>query len=163
MYNKTVFTAGGFLNFGDKSEMDIQLDVQNTNFSDARQMYALVFKNIKLPLEPEFNFSTKYHITGGYTLDNMKMEGKILGSDLKVIGEEAEKFSLDFGLLNSLLTFKDIKINKSHGEINASVAINLANNYTELEGGLKGLRLRDFNFYPKLNTAYITHNFNYSY
>ena len=154
MFNRTVFNAGGFLNFGEKSEMDIHLDVQNTNFNDARKMYALVFKNIKLPLEPEFNFSTKYRVTGGYTLDNLKIEGKILGSDLKVFDEDAEKFSLDFGLLNSLLTFKDIKINKSHGEINANVAINLANNYTELEGNLKGLKLRDFNFYPKLKIEY---------
>jgi len=154
MYNKTDFKIGGFLNFGVKSEMDISLDVQSTNFSDARKMYALIFKNIKLPLEPEFNFSTKYRVTGGYSLDNLKIEGKILGNNLKVFDEDAEKFSLDFSLSNSLLTFKDIKINKSHGEINANVSVNLANNYTELEGSLKGLRLHDFNFYPKLKIEY---------
>lgn len=154
VYNQSSFTAEGLLNFGDKSGMDVKLDFKNTNFSDARKMYNLVFKNIKLPVVPEFNFSTTYHIRGGYSIESLKIDGEILGSDLKVLNEEAERLSLSFGLQNNLLTFKDIKIHKSRGEINGGLTINLANNYTELEGYLQGLRLRDFNFYRKLNMEY---------
>ncbi|MDD4976286.1 MAG: translocation/assembly module TamB domain-containing protein, partial [Bacteriovorax sp.] len=124
------------------------------NFSDARKMYNLVFKNIKLPVVPEFNFSTVYRVRGGYSVESLKIDGKILGTDLKVFNEEADRLSLDFSLQNNLLTFKDIKIYKSRGEINAGVTINLANNYTELDGSMQGLRLSDFNFYQKLKMEY---------
>lgn len=154
IYNQSTFTADGMLNFGDKPGMDIKLDFKNTNFNDAQKMYNLVFKNIKLPVHPEFNFSTAYHVRGGYNVENLKIDGTIQGTDLKVFDEEAERLSLGFGLENNLLTFKDVKINKSRGEINADVTINLANNYTELDGSLQGLRLRDFNFYRKLNLEY---------
>jgi hypothetical protein len=70
-YNQSVFTAGGGLSFGEKSEMDLKLDFKNTNFSDARKMYNLIFKNITLPFEPEFNFSTTYHVHGGYDIDKL--------------------------------------------------------------------------------------------
>ncbi len=154
VFNQSVFTAGGMLNFGDKSGMDLQIDFSKTNFSDARKMYGLVFKNIKLPVVPEFNFSTSYHLKGGYGLESLKVDGKIIGTDLKVLNEEAEKLSANFNLQDSMLSFKDIKIIKSRGEINAGVSINLNNNYTELEGSLQGLNLKDFNFYQKLNIEY---------
>jgi translocation and assembly module TamB len=153
-YNQSTFSADGVLNFGDKSEMDINIDVKNTNFTDAQKMYYLVFKNIKLPVVPEFNFSAQYHVYGGYAIENLKVDGSIKGTDLKVSGEEAEQINLNFNLQNSLLSFKDIKIKKSRGEINANVTVNLSNNYTELEGGLQGMRLSDFNFYRKLNMEY---------
>ena len=154
VYNQSVFKAEGMLNFSEMSGMDIRLDFKNTNFADAQKMYNLIFKNIKLPINPEFNFTTSYRVQGGYSVEKLKIEGKILGSDLKVFGEDAEHFSLDFGLQNNLLSFKDIKIQKSRGELNAGVIINLANNYTELEGSLQNLRLSDFNIYRKLHMEY---------
>ncbi len=153
-FNQSNFVASGVLGFGDESNMNLKLDFANTNFTDAQKMYALVFKNIKLPFAPELNFSTTYLIQGGYGIDELNIKGKVKGSELKILGEEAEKLSLNFDLKNSVLNFKDIKINKSRGEINSSVSINLANNYTELEGSLSGLRLRDFNFYKKTNLQY---------
>lgn len=154
LYGQSHFTANGLLNFGDKSGMDIQLDFKNTNFTDARKMYHLVFKNIKLPVVPEFNFTTSYRIKGGYSVESLDIAGSIQGTELKVVNEEAERLALDFSLKNNLLSFKDIKINKSRGVLNSNVNINLANNYTELEGSLQGLRLQDFNFYKKLNLEY---------
>lgn len=154
VYNQSNFTAGGFLSFGDKSEMDIKLDFKNTNFSDARKMYSLVFKNIKLPVVPEFNFSTSYRIKGGYSVESLDIQGSIKGTELKIAGEEADKLSTNFSLQNNLLSFNDVKILKARGEINSKVSVNLANNYTELEGSLVGLRLGDFNFYKKLNLEY---------
>ena len=154
LYNQSKFTTSGTLNFGDKSGMDMKMDFKNTNFTDAQKMYALVFKNIKLPVVPEFNFSTSYTIRGGYNVESLKIAGSIKGSDLKVFKEDAELLSLNFLLQNNVLTFKDIKIKKSRGEIGASVNINLANNYTELEGSAQGLRLSDFNFYRNLKMEY---------
>lgn len=154
IYGQSNFTANGLLNFGDKSGMDLKLDFKNTTFSEAKKMYNLVFKNIKLPVEPEFSFSTSYRIRGGYSVESLNIDGVINGTDLKVLNEEAEKISLNFTLLNNLLTFNDVKITKSRGEINSKVTINLANNYTELDGSLTGSRLRDFNFYKKLNLDY---------
>lgn len=154
VYNQSNFSAGGSLGFGDKSGMDLKLDFKNTNFADAKKMYHLVFKNIKLPVEPEFNFSTSYRIRGGYSVESLDIEGNIKGSELKVFNEEAERISLSFGLKNNLLAFNDIKIGKSRGLLNSNVTINLGNNYTELEGSLQGLRLSDFNFYKKLNLEY---------
>ena len=154
IYNNSDFTAAGLLNFGDKSGMDLRIDFQNTNFKDAQKMYGLVFKNIKLPVTPDMNFSTSYRVQGGYGLDTLKIDGKINGTDLKVFDEEAERISLNFSLQNSILNFRNINFKKAHGEISANVSVNLANNYSELEGSTQGLRLSDFNFYKKLNLDY---------
>ena len=150
----TNYTAIGNLRFGDKSKMDLKLDFSDTNFSDAQKMYNLVFKDLKLPVIPQFNFSASYQLSGGFDLESLKINGVVKGSELKVAGEEAEKIAFKFSLLNNLLSFKDIKINKSRGEVNANYSINLANTYSELDGSLAGLRLRDFNIYRKLNLEY---------
>jgi translocation and assembly module TamB len=154
LFNQSNFNAEGTLGFGDKSGMDLKIDFKNSNFADAQKMYNLVFKNIKLPVEPEFNFSASYRVRGGYSVDSLKIDGLIKGTDLKVLNEEAEQLSLNFTLQNSLLNFKDIKIKKSRGEIGANVSVNLTNNYTELEGSLQGFRLSDFAGYRKLNMEY---------
>lgn len=154
-YHKSNYTAAGTLGFdGPREGLDVKIDFKNTNFSDARKMLHLVFKNIKLPVDPEFNFSSSYTIKGGYDLANLKVEGQINGTELKVAGEEAEKIAMKLSLSNNLLTLKQIKINKSRGELNANVNINLANNFIELNGGTQGLRLRDFNFYRDLSLEY---------
>lgn len=155
VYNKSNFSAKGRLGFDDTNEgMDLKIDFANTTFSDARKMYQLVFKNIKLPVDPEFNFEAAYSVKGGFGLDTLKIDGQIKGSDLKVAGEEAEKIALKFNLANSMLNFRQVKINKSRGELNANVNINLKNDYIELNGATQTLRLRDFNFYRRLNLEY---------
>jgi hypothetical protein len=154
-YNKSNFTANGRLGFGDINEgMDLKIHFPNTTFSDARKMYQLVFKNIKMPVDPEFNFEADYVVKGGFGLDTLNIDGQIKGTELKVAGEEAEKIGLRFSLKDSLLLFKQIKINKSRGELNANVSINLKNDYIELSGATQTLRLRDFNFYRRLNLEY---------
>jgi translocation and assembly module TamB len=154
-YNKSNYTVSGLLGFeGPNEGMDLKLNFKNTNFSDARKMLPLVFKNIKLPVDPQFNFEANYIVKGGYDLPKLRVEGLIKGTELKVANEEAEKISLNFTLLNNLLNFKQIKINKSRGELNAAVSINLANNYIELNGATQGFRLRDFNFYRNLSLEY---------
>lgn len=154
-YNKSNYAVSGLLGFEKPTEgMDLKIDFKNTTFSDARKMLPLVFKNIKLPVDPQFNFEANYIIKGGYDLPKLRVEGNIRGTELKVAGEEAEKIALKFTLLNNLLTFKQIKINKSRGELNANVSINLANNYIELNGATQGFRLRDFNFYRNLSLEY---------
>lgn len=110
VYNKSNYTASGLLGFEGKSKgMDLKIDFQNTNFSDARKMLHLVFKNIKLPVDPQFNFEANYAIKGGYDLDSLRVDGQIRGTELKVAGEEAEKISLNFTLANSQLNLKQIK------------------------------------------------------
>ena len=155
VFNKSNFNAKGRLGFDDKNEgMDLKIDFPNTTFSDARKMYQLVFKNFKLPVDPEFNFEANYAVKGGFGLDTLKIDGQIKGTDLKIAGEEAEKISLKFSLANSLLNFKQIKINKSRGELNSNVNVNLKNDYIDLTGATQSLRLRDFNFYRLLNLEY---------
>ncbi len=154
VFNQSIFSAEGKLNFGNSSGLDIKLDFTKTNFSDARKMYGLIFRNIKLPLDTDFNFSSAYSVKGGFDIDKLTIDGKIKGSELRIFNEEAERLSLDFKLQKSLLHFQDIKIRKSRGIISAGVVVNLANNYTELEGSAQGLRLHDFNFYRGLNISY---------
>lgn len=155
VYNQTNFTAEGLLGFDDKNHgMDLKLDFKNTNFSDAKKMYNLVFKSIKLPVDPQFNFSASYTVKGGYDVDSLKIDGAVNGTDLKVFNEEAEQINFKFKLANNQLNFNDIKIKKSRGEIHSDVSVNLANNYIELEGGLVGMRLSDFNFYRKIKMEY---------
>ena len=154
-FNKSVYTAVGSLGFGDKSEgLDLIIDFANTDFSDARKMFQLVFKKLKLPVIPEFKFAANYIIKGGFGLDTLRISGDIQGSELKVSGEEAEKIGLKFTLANKLLNFRQIKINKARGELNANANVNLENNYIELTGATQNLRLRDFNFYRYLNLEY---------
>ena len=155
VYNKSNFNAKGRLGFSDKNEgMDLKIDFANTTFSDARKMYHLVFKNIKFPVDPEFNFEASYAVKGGFGLDTLKIDGQIRGTELKVANEEAEKVSLKFTLANSIVNFRQIKINKARGELNANVNINLDNNYIDMNGATQGLRLRDFNFYKRLSLEY---------
>lgn len=154
IYNQSNFKSSGFLKFGENEGMDLNVDIEHSNFKDARKMYALVFKNMKLPVVPEFNYEASYRVQGGYRIENLKIDGSIKGTDLTILNEEAEKLSAKFNLQNNLLHFKDIKIKKSRGEINANVNVNLADNYTELEGGTQGMRLSDFNIYRKLKLDY---------
>ena len=155
IYNHSTYSAAGTLGF-DKpgNAMDLEIDFIESNFTDAKKMLNLIFKNIKLPVDPEFNFSSKFSIKGGYDLESLKVEGKIKGSELKVSGEEAEKISLDLSLSKNILSLKKVKINKSRGELNTNFVINLNTNYIELSGGSKNLRLRDFNFYRSLSLEY---------
>ncbi len=154
-YNKSIYEASGTLGFDRPGKaMDIKIDFINSNYSDAKKMLNLVFKNLKLPVNPEFNFASKFSIKGGYDLESLKVEGHVNGSELRVSGEEAEKISLDLSLINNLLSLENIKINKSRGELNANFNINLNNNYIELSGNTKNLRLRDFNFYRTLSLEY---------
>lgn len=154
-YNKSNFKAAGALGFGDKTEgMDLKVDFQNSTFSDARKMFQLVFKKLKLPIVPEFNFEANYVVKGGFGLDTLNISGDVRGTDLLVSGEEAEKIGLKFALAKKILTFKQIKINKSRGELNATVNVNLDNNYIELTGATQNLRMRDFNFYRNLRLEY---------
>lgn len=155
MYNQTSFTADGFLGFEEKNNgMDLKLDFKNSNFADAKKMYNLVFKNLKLPVEPQFNFNAAFTVKGGYDVETLKIDGAVKGTDLKVFNEEAEQINFNFRLAGNQLNFENIKIRKSRGEINSVVSVNLANNYIELEGGLSGMRLSDFNFYRKINMEY---------
>ena len=154
LFNQSVFKANGDLNFDNNSGMDLNIDFKKTNFTDAQKMFGLIFNNVKLPVVPEFNFSANYKIKGGFDLESLKVDGSIKGTDLKIFGEEAERININFNLQNSMLAFKEVKINKSRGEINASANINLSNNYSELDGSVQNLRLRDFNFYKKLDTDY---------
>lgn len=154
IYNLSNFNAKGSLDFGKKEGMDLNIDFKNSNFQDAHKMYALIFKNMKLPIEPEFNFTANYHVQGGYGLDTLVINGDVKGTDVNVLNEEAESLAFHFNLQNSLLNFKDIKIKKARGEINGDVSINLVNNYIELEGGAQGLRLSDLNIYRKFKLDY---------
>jgi translocation and assembly module TamB len=154
-FNKSNYTVAGALGFGSTNEgMDLKVDFQNSNFSDARKMFQLVFKKLKLPVIPEFNFEGSYIVKGGFGLNTLNIAGDIKGTELKVSNEEAEKIALQFTLSNQVLNFKKIKINKARGEINATVNINLANNFIELSGASQNLRLRDLNFYRGMSLEY---------
>ncbi|MBC7713918.1 MAG: translocation/assembly module TamB domain-containing protein [Rhizobacter sp.] len=154
-YNKSNFYTTGNIGFSGKNEgMDLKIDFKNTNFSDARKMFQLVFKKLKLPVIPEFNFEAKYVVKGGFGLNTLNVTGDIKGTELKVSNEEAEKIDLKFTLAKEVLNFNLIKINKARGEINATANINLANNYIELSGASQNLRLRDFNFYRNMGLEY---------
>lgn len=155
VYNKSNYNASGSLGFvGPREGMDLKINFKNATFSDARKMLNLVFKSIKFPVDPEFNFSSSYTVKGGYDLASLKIEGQVNGTELKISGEEAEKISLKLSLDNNLLNLNQIKISKSRGQLNANVNVNLNNNFIELHGGTQGLRLRDFNFYRRLNLEY---------
>ncbi|MBY0413847.1 MAG: hypothetical protein K2Q18_06765, partial [Bdellovibrionales bacterium] len=154
-FNKTNFTASGSLGFeGEGEGMNLTANFKNATFSDTKKMLNLVFKKIKLPVDPEFNFDGDFSIQGGYDVEKLKVDGVIRGSDLKVAGEDAEKISLKLSLASNLLALRQIKINKSRGEISANLSVNLANNYIELTGGTQSFRLRDFNFYRNLSLEY---------
>lgn len=155
IFNQTNFNAEGFLGFEDKNQgMDLKIDTKNTNFADAKKMYHLVFKNLKLPVEPQLNFNASYIVKGGYNVEKLNIVGSVKGTDLKVFNEEAEQINFSFKLANNQLNFNNIKIRKSRGEVNSDVSVNLASNYIELEGSMTGFRLSDFNFYRKINMEY---------
>jgi translocation and assembly module TamB len=117
-------------------------------------MYALAFKNIKSLPVIEMKFESKYHITGGFNLDELIIEGKIKGSELKIFEEEADFVNLDFSLNQQILKFENIEISKSRGQAKGNFYINLKNNHMELAGFGKGLKLSDFNHYQKTGLTY---------
>ena len=154
-YKKSNFEAFGRFGFANNnSGMDLNISFEKTNFSDFKQMLNIVFKNIKLPVIPEFDFKAKYRIKGDFDISSLRVDGEINGSDLKIYKEEAEKISLKLNLEKNLLSFNNIKITKARGFVNAKANINLKTNYLELVGNVSGLRLKDFNFYKNLNLEY---------
>lgn len=153
-FNETNFDANGWLQFGDKSGLDLKLNFPGTSFADARAMYQLVFKGMKLPSDLNLKFSTKYRVYGDFDLPNLKIDGAINGRELKVLGEDFDLANFDINLLNQELKLKNIKLKKSRGEVLGYANISLLNGYTELEASGSGMRLSDFNFYKKLNLSY---------
>lgn len=153
-YNQSKFAANGWLKFGDKSGLDLKLDFLESNFSDAKEMYKLVFNGLKIPKDLNMKFSSNYRVYGDYDLDNLKVEGSLKGKEFHVYGEDAETASFNFSLLNRNLVFKNLKIKKSRGEILGNANVSLTNGYAEVEGSGSGLRLSDFNFYNKFKLSY---------
>lgn len=153
-YNSTNYNANGWLKFGDESGLDIKLDFPETSFSDAKGMYDLVFHGMKLPSDLGFKFETKYRVFGDFALDDLKLEGKFKGKELRVFGEDFDSFNFGLTLNNKNLNINSIKIKKGRGEISGTTNITLGNNYTEIDANGSGIRLSDFNFYKKFNLSY---------
>ena len=152
--NQTNYNAEGTLDFEDKKGMDLRLNLVKATFKDARQMMALVFKKLKTPIMPEFNFTSNITIKGGYAVEDLKIEGTLRGSEIKIGDEEADRLFSRFSLSHNHLNFKQLKINKARGQMMANVSLSLANNYIELNGAAQGLRLNDFGVYRRLNFEY---------
>lgn len=154
LYNQTTYNAEGKLSFKDNSGMDLKVNFVKANFRDARQMLALIFDNLKIPVMPEFNFTSSVLLKGGYDVKDLVVDGSIKGSDIKFGAEDAERFFSRFTLSNNHLNFKQLKVNKARGQLMANVSVALANNYIEINGAAQGVRLNDFNSYRKLNLDY---------
>jgi translocation and assembly module TamB len=154
-FNKTHYEAFGKMGFSEKNNgMDLKINIDNSTFVDSRKMFNLVFKNLKIPSNPDFNFYGNYRVKGGFDLDSLTLEGEVKGTNFKMFDEEAEKVSMKFNLAKKMIHFKNIKLSKSRGEFNASANVNLGNNFIEVSGAASGLRLKDFNFYKRLNLEY---------
>jgi translocation and assembly module TamB len=153
-YNQSIYDVNGWLSFGDKSGIDLKLNFPNSNFQDAKNMYSLVFKGMKLPKDLDLKFETQYRVFGNYDLAELKIDGSLKGKELKVFNEDFDSAGFNFNLNNKNLNFTNLKIKKGRGEIVGSANISLANNYSEVEAGGSGIRLSDFNFYRKLNLSY---------
>jgi translocation and assembly module TamB len=153
-FNQSQFDASGWLKFGDLSGLDLKLNFPNTNFADAKAMYALVFNGIKLPSDLAFKFETQYRIYGSYDLADLKFDGKIKARELKAYGEDFESATMGLSLNNKNLSFTNIKLKKGRGDIQGSANVSLSNNYAEVEASGIGIRLSDLNFYRKFGFAY---------
>jgi translocation and assembly module TamB len=153
-FNNTKYNAAGWLKFGDKSGLDLKLDFPETKFSDTKQMYDLVFGDLKIPSDLSLNFENHVRVHGDYDLENLLVEGVVKGKELHLLGEEADNVGFSFSLKNKLLNFKNIKIKKNRGEIVGNANISLLSNYTEVEATGSGFKLNDLNIYKKFKLSY---------
>lgn len=154
VYGSTQYNAQGSLEFKNNEGMDLKVNLTQATFKETRQMLGLIFNKIKLPIGPDFNFSSTITLKGGYEVEKLRVDGTIKGSDLKIGDEEADRLSTRLTLANNHLSFRQVKINKARGQLMANVSISLANNYIELNGAAQGMRLNDFNTYRRLNLEY---------
>jgi translocation and assembly module TamB len=154
VYNQTDYNAEGSLAFTNNKGMDLRVNFEKANFKDARQMLALIFDKIKIPVMPEFNFTSSVLLKGGYDVKDLVVDGSIKGNNFKFGEEEADKIFSRFTLSNNHLNFKQLKLTKARGQLMANVGVSLANNYIEINGAAQGFRLNDFSSYRKYNLEY---------
>jgi translocation and assembly module TamB len=153
-FNKSEYSASGQLGFGEVSKMNLNFNFKETTFKDTQQMYSLVFKKLKGIPDTDLKFESNFNITGGFELPQMLIKGKIKGREFKIFNEEADLVSFNFSLANSNLSFENIKIIKSRGEVHGNFKVNLNSDYMELKGEGKGVRLSDFNHYLQSGLDY---------
>lgn len=153
-FNQSVYSANGNLAFGKQSQMDLKFNFKETTFKDAQKMYGLIFRNMKNFPDTDLKFETSYHVTGGFQLKDLVVDGIINGREFKIFGEEADLLKLDFSLRKEILTFEKIKIEKSRGEVHGNLTVDLSNNHMELRGDGKGIKLSDFNHYRQAGLDY---------
>jgi translocation and assembly module TamB len=162
-FNKSEYVAHGELVFGEDPRMNVNLDFKETTFKDTQQMFRLVFKNIKGIPDTDLKYESSFNISGGFDLPKMFIKGKIKGRELKIFNEEADLVNLNFSLEKNNLVFENIKILKSRGEIRGNFYLNLDNDYMELKGDGKGVKLSDFNHYTQTGLDYDSDlNFDFS-
>ena len=154
-FQNTDYKGKGIVGFNDHNEgLDLKVDVQHSSYGDIKAMLPLIFKNIQLPEDPQFNFLGKFDLKGGFDLNKFDIQGNVKGSDFLFMHEAADRLMFNFSLRDSILSFNDVSFTKNRGEILAKVDVNLEKGVFALTGTTKSLRLRDFNLYKRTGLIY---------
>lgn len=154
-FQSTEFQGSGIVAFNDHNEgLDLKVDIKHSNYGDIKSMLPLIFKNITLPEDPQFNFLGKVDLQGGFDLNKFDIKGNVKASDVFFMHETADRLNFDLSLRDSILNFTNVSFAKNRGEIVANVAVNLGKETFEISGNTRALRLRDFNLYKRTGLIY---------
>lgn len=154
VYGSTKYEAIGWLKFGDNASLDLKINVPESNFTDAKEMYALVFNGMKLPPDLALKFSSNYRIYGSYALEALKIAGQLKGREVRLYGEDFDSLALNFTLSDKKMNINPIRLKKGRGEASGTANIALENGFVEIEGVANQIRLSEINFYKKFKLSY---------
>ncbi|MBT3584774.1 MAG: hypothetical protein HN509_07695 [Halobacteriovoraceae bacterium] len=155
VYGSTQYTGNGELRFSEKPGLDLSLNIAKSNYSDSKEMYKLVVDQIPyLPNFLNFGYSANYRVTGGFSADDIIVSGRMRGKNLRIVGEDIEKFLVDFEFRDKKFLSKRFLFNKGSGFFKGKFAADTVKGSFSYDAELAGIKLKEITLYRLLNLGY---------
>lgn len=153
------FKAGRGLDIDGRAIFDLKTDdlkIEAKRISGATQRILSFFSPLikLLPFElPETSFfmTTEFEFLGNFVKDEFYALGQVYGDNLRVWGENFQKFNLKFQLKEEVISLQQLSFYKGGGLISGKFLRNFKSTYTEFEALGRQLKLEDFQNLTVLN------------
>ncbi|MBT7766965.1 MAG: hypothetical protein HN730_07395 [Bdellovibrionales bacterium] len=83
LYRKSHFSADGYLQFETPSNLNLNIDMDKASLRDSLEIFSGILPNPHhVPTGMDFSYRSKFKISGGFSTDQLKVEGNLIGKDL---------------------------------------------------------------------------------
>ena len=151
-YGKTTYQGRGAIFFEGKENLDIYFTIKEGLLDEAKRMLPKVALEMKRYLKlMDFNFSSKFHVGGGFTVDKMKVNGVIKGYNAVFLGETFNEFKgrIFYDSLKSSL--RDLKLKKFKNSITGTLSYDLSSGKFSHRFSTSSFQLGDIDLYKSVN------------